>query len=265
MKPARGRLNRSQRRVVRLGTDRLRPGGAVERMAFSPDGAKLAAWSSDSHITDALTIWDTKTGRAVRRSICRRGLDQLVWLADGRGIALIRPDYEEWVPLIWEFTDEKATKPEVKPRKQGEGTFVVPANQPVQDHESDSCYAISPDGKVLAIGKAGQLARDREVQLWELKTGVKANALKPLKGGVIHPGNCGAIHFTPDAKLAFTTGWDNTIRWWDTATGTERRVISVPEGVMGGALSPDSKSVLVATDDGKLKVWDAQTGHETPE
>src|SRR5262245_2514418 len=81
--------------VVRLGSTRLRPGGSVYRMAFSPDGTKLAAWSGDSHTTDALTIWDTKTGRLLRRiDLPGAGVDLLAWLADGRGIALVRSDYE---------------------------------------------------------------------------------------------------------------------------------------------------------------------------
>ena len=100
--------------IARLGTLRLRPGGHVDRVAFSPDGTKLASWTDDSH-AGGLTIWDTKTGRALRRfELPGAHLSLLVWLADGRGIALLR-GHDEQAPLIWEFTDEKADKPTVKP------------------------------------------------------------------------------------------------------------------------------------------------------
>jgi WD40 repeat protein len=435
--------------VARLGSIRLRPGGSVERMAFSPDGAKLAAWSGDSHTNDALSIWDTKTGAGLRRvDLPGARVDRLVWLADGRGIALIRSSYDDPVPFIWEFTDEKAEKPEVKPRKQG--IISIVGGAPVKDNEHDSCYAVSPDGKTLAIGRAGALALDREVRLCELKTGVKVNALKSLKVLAKHPGSCGELYFTPDAKTlvvfgrakdfgngkfeaeqvvsvwdagtgkskakftaprpatngrrsavalsdatlaiglvdgdtsfsdlttgkerklatghrkekgksygtysvafsadgktlatggwdnltklwdvdsgkllhtlsghhswvealsfapggkllasagqdgmirlwdpatgadacplpghkyivgnvalssdgkrAITGGWDNTVRWWDVDTGAEQRSIAVKEGMMGLTLSPDRKTVLVATDGGKLQMWDAATGRET--
>jgi RNA polymerase sigma factor (sigma-70 family) len=261
--------------TARLGTTRLRPGGSVERLAFSPDGTKVAAWSGDSHTTDALTVWDTKTGRLLRRvDLPGARVDLLAWLADGRGVALVRSSYDDPVPFIWEFTDEKAAKPEVKPRKQG-GGFDVRGNQPVPDNEHDSCYAISPDGKVLAIGRAGNWDSEREVQLWELKTGVKVNALKPLKGGVIHPGNCGEIYFTPDSKalVVFTAakylGDDRfedelLVTAWNLATSREKSRFKAPRPATNGrsAVALSDTTLAVGLENGETSLWDLTTGKE---
>src|SRR5207248_664031 len=128
--------------VARLGTTRLRPGDSVERLAFSPDGTRLAAWSSGFYASHALTVYDTKTGRELRRVDLGHGHDtgeQLAWLPDGRGVALVRSRAEEPGPLIWEFTDEKADLPPGKPRP-------APVRLP-RDRERDLCFDVSPDGQ----------------------------------------------------------------------------------------------------------------------
>ncbi len=113
-------------------------------------------------------IWDTKTGRELRRvELPARVLGLLAWLADGRGIALLR-SYDEPAParLGVHRREGGQTGGEVALGPAGFGTTAIDPNQQVVDNEHDGCYAISPDGKVLVIGKAGQLQSDREVQLW---------------------------------------------------------------------------------------------------
>jgi len=262
--------------VARLGSVRLRAAGRVEYVAFSPDGTKLATWSGDSHVTDELTIWDTKTGHALRRvALPGARVDLIAWLPDGRGVALVRSDYMDPEPFLWEFTDEKAPRPEVKPRPPGGvGTFVVP-NGPVQDNEHNACYTISPDGKILAVGKAGQLSSDREVQLWELKTGVKVSALKSVKGGVIHPGNCGHIYFTPDAKalVVFTATkhlgnnkWEDEqlVTVWDVKTSKEKVRFKAPRPAANprSAVALSNETLAIGLESGDTSLWDLATGKE---
>ena len=261
--------------LMRLGSTRLRAGGHVERMAFSPDGAKLASWSGDSHTNDSLTIWDAKSGRALRRiDLPGARVDQLVWLADGRGIALIRGSYDDPVPLIWEFTDEKAEKPQLAPRETKTGFAAVPANQPPKDNEHDSCCTINPDGKTVAIGRAGELDRDREVRLCELKTGVKVDALKPLRAAATHPGPCGELYFTPDAKtlVVFTRPKhlgnnkfeaEVLVSVWDVVTGDSKSQFKAPRPAANGnqsAVALSNTTLAIGSKDGSSSLWALPTG-----
>lgn len=263
--------------IARLGSARLRPGNLIAKMAFSPDGTKLASFSGSliNNVDNTFTIWETKTGRALRRFKMSGGIGPLVWLADGRGIALVLPGDSS--PYLWEFTDEKAEKPKYAPqvqRRLTSGPFTVPFQ--MEDNERDSCYAISPDGTKLAIGRAGQLQKDREVQFWELKTGARLDTLKPLKGGVIHPDNCEAIHFTPDSKRlvvitqAKSLGGnkfesEQLVTVWDVATSREKSRFKAPRPTrnFGSAVALTNSTLAIGQEDGDTSLWDLTTGKES--
>jgi hypothetical protein len=134
--------------VLQLGATRLRHGCGVSQLVFSPDGTQVAAYGGGH-----LSLWNTRTGAVVRR-VGLPGAFQasLVWLADGRGIAVIHGSDGS----AWEFTNEQATpqSPRMSPP-----VHVWPGRQP-DDNESDWTYAVSPDGKVLAIGRGGNRLKD---------------------------------------------------------------------------------------------------------
>jgi RNA polymerase sigma factor (sigma-70 family) len=262
--------------ITRLGSLRLRTPGSVSRMAFSPDGTKLASWGGDYHTTNDLTIWDTKTGRALRRvELPGVGINLLAFLPDGRGVALTRLNPADEVLYLWEFTNERAPKPAVPKRQREGGTFAFDPNAPVPDNEHDSCYAISPDGKVFALGKAGNREAEREVQLWELETGVQLNGLKPLKGGVIHPANCGELHFTPDSRglVVFTPAkslgnnkfeGEQLVTAWNLKTGKQTAKFKAPRPASNGrqAVAVSNTTLAIGLEDGGTSLWDLGTGKE---
>jgi WD40 repeat protein len=59
-----------------------------------------------------------------------------------------------------------------------------------------------------------------------------------------------------------TTGTDNTVRVWNTATGTQRHVFPVNNWVLALALSPDGKLLAASVFDGHVHVWDTSSGRE---
>jgi WD40 repeat protein len=261
--------------VARLGTMRLRTGAPVERLGFSPDGTQLASWSGDYDVTDALVLWDTKTGRELRRiDLPGARVDHLVWLADGRGIALVRASDDATAPLVWEFTDPKAEKPPVRTRPRDRRGGTAPVVTPPDD-ECDWCFTVSPDGKSLAVGRGGrEPERDREIRLCRLQTGVKADALR-RETVITHSGNCGHIHFSPDGKslVVFTAiqtdeggqrDGEQVVTVWDAATGKEKSRFKTPRAAANGrvAVAVSDRSLAIGLENGGTSLWDLATGKD---
>src|SRR5262249_45908583 len=83
-------------------------------------------------------------------------------------------------------------------------------------------------------------------------------------------GNGGSsVAFSPDGRLAVSgggepDGHDPAIRIWDVKTGKEvRRLEGHTAGVWGVAFSPaDPKRILSCSENGTLRLWNAETGAE---
>jgi WD40 repeat protein len=199
------------------------PGGY--RIAFSPDGQRLAAGSRDGAV-----IWDLATNQ--RRLLMEHAnrVEAMAFSPDGQHVAATS---EDGTVIVWDLS-------------HGEKRVLTGHGDLVHD------VAYSPDGMRLASA-----SEDQSVRVWDLRTGQPLLNLTEHQSGVL------AVVFSPDGRSLATSGQDSTVRIWDATTGSRTQVFrGHGEGVGGKlAFSPDGRR-LVSASDTTVRVWDPVTGQE---
>ena len=131
--------------------------------------------------------------------------------------------------------------------------------------------SLSPDGRLAAIparpkgdkpGHEYVNQHDGTIRLWNLETGRDCGTI-PFPQHGYGTGRA----FTPDGKKLITTGSNSYFQIWDVESRKELIRCSLPNPnsgndpeVMSIAVSADGKRFATAQRDGRIEVWDTQTG-----
>ncbi|MCI0456897.1 MAG: sigma-70 family RNA polymerase sigma factor [Gemmataceae bacterium] len=197
---------------LRLGTVRLRHGGAVNAIVWAPDGKWVASAGGFSDRT--VRLWDPATGKEIRQFPEHRGpIRGLALSPDGKTAVSVGRDspIHVWDPATGKQRMALAIRDEVR------------------------VVAFAPDGRrVLVGGMSGSLQR------YDVSKGVALGGL-PRHGGEIR-----AVAWSPDGKTLASVSDDKTLRLWDAATGKPLHTIRHDAPLDGVAFAPDSKTVAVA-------------------
>jgi WD40 repeat protein len=260
--------------VARLGTIRFRPGGWISHLAFSPAGDLLACCSGNG-----LTVYDAATGRELRHvpfsfSLEVRAL-ALAWPTESRGVAVLELQHGKY--YVWEFTDPNTVPPRVPARTTGISISSA------KDHEHYGRFAVSPDGKHLAVGRRGRLKRERFIDLLELVPGKWVHEMQVIRQFGPHPGDCVGLAFVNKNRSIVAFGHERgadveQLIVYDQTSNEPRRRITVPandprtnsndpfgffyESARPFAFTPDERTVALGAADGTVRVWDMAVGKE---
>jgi WD40 repeat protein len=184
----------------------------VVGMALSAD-ARLLLSGDDAGNT---ILWDREAGKELRRWKLK-GWAYAVALAPDSKQALV----SERVPLVFDSGRYAAVK-----------TWDLQTGKPRHDlgplfkgmHIAAAAY--SPDGKMLALGRGGEVdGPGGKVSLVDAVTGKKLRELTPG-----HQYGVTDLAFHPDGKHLASTGRDTVVKIWNTADGKLVRQLGKPRG-----------------------------------
>jgi WD40 repeat protein len=169
----------------------------VSALAFSPDGALLAAAGHDGTIRfwrtadwNELNRWEGPPGTAYA---------SVLFLSGGQKLAA---GNDAGTVDIWDVGTGRLAM-----RLSGHGSCV-----PVM--------ALSPDGRTLATG-----SWDRLIKLWDAGTG---RELRTLRG---HESWLYALAFSPDGNTLASSGVDGVLRLWEAPSAQAVAEMHVPRGL----------------------------------
>jgi WD40 repeat protein len=168
------------------------------------------------------------------------------------------------------------------------------------DGDVFSAQALSPDGRVLALGcQKGLWLLDArtgkeisgshqfkhavdslafclngqvlaigdqvgETRLWDVPGGKELGALNKIETPNTYQKRVQALAYSEDTATLAAVGGDNKIRVWDVKTRRERLAISVtvPRDAFFIAMSQEGSRIATVSVTGMVKVWDAKDGRE---
>jgi WD40 repeat protein len=150
----------------------------VTAVAFSPDGALLAAAGFD----EIVTFHDLRQREPARTLEAKFQVSGLAFSPDGSRLAVV-----------------------------GYGAGAIPVYEVVTGKRllaltghTQSSMAYSPDGRRIATG-----SEDRTVRLWEAASGQEVLTLKG------HTDVVRSVTFSKDGRRLVSGGWDRTVHVWD--------------------------------------------------
>ena len=194
------------------------------RIAFSPDGTMIASRGGESTVR----LWDTKKGELKHTLSGHVGwVNNVAFSPDGKTLASWG---EDETVLLW---DVKTGEPKQTLDRHADGVYGV---------------SFSPDSKTLT-----SRSKNSPVRLWDTETGELKGTLTEHETQV--------VAFSPDGKTL--AGWfqDEQVRLWDTVTWEQKRTITGHGFVVRCIVfSPDGSVLASGGHGGIILVWKVDYG-----
>jgi WD40 repeat protein/serine/threonine protein kinase/DNA-binding XRE family transcriptional regulator len=237
---------------------------AHQRLAFSPDGARLATCANDT-----VTVWDAVSGQALLTiSNQSNEVGSVAFSPDGLRLAT---GSQDGTVKLWVATTGKelltlaghtyqieglAFSPDGTRLASGSGdvkVWDVATGKPLLTLTSYNSFvtsvAYSPDGTRLAAASGSAL-----VSIWDASSGKLLNQFAPRDGP-------NTVTFSPDGTRLATGNWGGTTSILDAATGKELATLAGhTERVYSVVFSPDGTHLATASLDKTARVWDITAG-----
>lgn len=184
-----------------------------------------------------LTVWDTRTGRLVRRlrpAAANLG-EATEFSADNTRVALdVGSDLNSAHAAVLTIATDR---------------MVTLQRSSAACGSAPGSFAFSRNGaRVAAADFCGY------ADVWDARTGV-------LLRQVNEQGEVSGVDLSPDGSRLLVSSWDSRATVWDVGTGHRLvNLIGDTRGIEGAAFSPDGTIVATSSLDHTVRLWDARTG-----
>ena len=198
---------------------------SINRLAFSPDGSRLASTSADM----TAKVWDTVTGELLQTMTGHeKSLLSLAYSPDGSTIATTGEDY---MAIVWDAT-----------------TGEILEQMPTTDWAISIAY--SPDGALLAIGGIFE----GPITIYDL---INGEMVQQFENGDYAE----ELFFSADGERLIVGGTLGSVKVWDLATAEPIQEFRAHQNrTWGYAISPDEKMIASGSTNNLVRLWDLQSG-----
>ncbi|MDE0636019.1 MAG: WD40 repeat domain-containing protein [Candidatus Poribacteria bacterium] len=226
--------------IARLGK------GAINKVAYAPDGTRLAVGSSIG-----VWIYDVETSTALDL-FPMSGVSCLAFSPDGK--TLVSGSNRHNL-VLWDMATGEPLR--TFNNVYGSDVFSV---------------AFSPDGKTLVSGHDNGF-----ICLWETATGKASNYFFNIwgeEGTVLVPKHIDAIRglaYSPDGKIlvSICDGDSDAVHLWEATTGKYIQLLYSVEGEMDSvesiAFSPDGRTLAIGSGTGGIDLWNMTETEALPQ
>jgi WD40 repeat protein len=193
-------------------------------------------------------VWETETGRFIRRSTREA---ERVWtsgLSDGRRVSA-----DGRLAAVF------AGSSSVQLTNASNGK---PIGRPLYSGNDISSTAFSPDGRYFAIGGTNDTAR-----IWDTRTGEPVGpVLQNQVDDRLQLRISVTVGFSPDGRYIATASDKNYARVWESSSGAPvTPVLRHRYGVYHARFSSDGRRLITASLDRTARIWTLVVGDGTPE
>ncbi len=207
---------------------------SIYDLAFTPDGKNIVSCGYGQDRT--IRIWDVNTGRMLSSIVeYTRAVEispdgKLMATASGGGLPIKIRDFKK-LSVIGELNTGGESIWDMKFSRDGKRLYSISYEETLKVWDMES-------GKLL-----------KEINTKEDKAQKRYH--KPFMKLTLHP----------DGKTAAVGDSKGRVRFWDTETGEEKRIIEGHHSVVPVVkYSPDGKIIASASADNTLKIWDSADG-----
>lgn len=228
--------------------------GVVQFFAFAPSGRQIAAIVQlpieNGGSETAIKIWDSATGKELH-SLTGPKPEQdgqlrfspytFAFSADGSRLLAVGTEFNGNNRVrLWDLKDPKES---IRLVEHAGASNVVPL--------------LAPDGKTLADVSANPITGGAaRLRLWDAATGKQVRELAEMGNGA------SLLVFSPDGKTLASLANNQTLFFYDTASGKELFNLPGTGNVPVLLYSPDSKILALGSNDQTIRLLDARTGKE---